>query len=266
MGSNKKTIIFHHEFLALLRLIPPEKAMETINALCDIDLGREPNIIDPSVANLVETKRGSVIEEREKYEEAVERLNKARKNKKNSNDEVSPEINTEINTEINDEVNVEVYAEINDEVSPEINLSSSSSSSSSSSFLEKKEKERAPSLPPFLNPNFSNATGPPEKNYAMIFEEVKAKWKEVVGQETRETLFTVSPAKRERFVNALAIYSVEDIFNAIGNYQIMRNDPEEFDIGGRTYGNLIGFLENGVSQFFEDGAAETNFRRRRDGG
>jgi hypothetical protein len=139
------------------------------------------------------------------------------------------------------------------------------SDSDSDSDLEKKEKERSLSPPPFLNPNFSNATGPPEKNYAMIFEEVKAKWKEVVGQETRETLFTVSPAKRERFVNTLAIYSLEDIFNAIGNYQIMRNDPDEFDIGGRTYGNLIGFLENGVSQFFYDQSADSNFRRRNHG-
>jgi hypothetical protein len=118
-----------------------------------------------------------------------------------------------------------------------------------------------PSFPPFLNPNFSNTTGPPEKNYAMIFEEVKAKWKAVVGQETKENLFQVSPTKLERFINTLAIYSLEDIFNAIGNYNIARNDPEEFDIGGRIYGNLVGFLENGVSQFFEDGTAESNFRR-----
>jgi hypothetical protein len=140
-----------------------------------------------------------------------------------------------------------------------------------SNIIKQKEKEREsnsdpPSFPPFLNPNFSNIAEPPEKNYVQIFEEVKSKWKEVVGQETKETLFQVSPTKRERFVNALAIYSVDDIFNAIGNYKIMRNDPEEFDIGGRTYGNLIGFLENGVSQFFHDETAEANFRRRKDGG
>jgi hypothetical protein len=115
-------------------------------------------------------------------------------------------------------------------------------------------------------PSGSKPVDSPEKNYALIFEQVKSKWKEVTGQETRETLFTVSPPKRERFINALGIYSLEDIFNAIGNYHIARSDPETFDVGGRIYGNLIGFLENGVSQFFKDEAVEFNFRRQKHGG
>jgi hypothetical protein len=115
-------------------------------------------------------------------------------------------------------------------------------------------------------PSGSKPADAPEKNYALIFEQVKSKWKEVTGQETRETLFTVSPPKRERFINALGIYSLEDIFNAIGNYHVARSDPETFDVGGRIYGNLIGFLENGVSQFFKDEAVEFNFRRQKHGG
>jgi hypothetical protein len=128
---------------------------------------------------------------------------------------------------------------------------------------QKREGEDPPSFPPLLKSNASKLTGLPEKNYAMIFEEVKAKWKAVVGQETKETLFQVSPAKRERFVNTLAIYSLDDIFNAIGNYHIARSNPEKFDIGGRIYGNLIGFLENGVSQFYLDGPAKNNFRKKK---
>jgi hypothetical protein len=128
---------------------------------------------------------------------------------------------------------------------------------------QKREKEDPPSFPSFLKSNASKPTEPPKKNYAMIFEEIKAKWKVVIGQETKETLFQISPAKRERFVNALAIYSLEDIFNAIGNYHIARSNPEKFDIGGRIYGNLIGFLENGVSQFYEDDAAKNNFRKKK---
>jgi hypothetical protein len=132
--------------------------------------------------------------------------------------------------------------------------------------VNEKENGNSPppfSFSPFLNPSLSKTTDPPEKNYAMIFEEVKARWKEIIGQETKETLFQVSITKRERFINTLANYSLEDIFNAIGNYHIARSDPEEFDIGGRVYGNLIGFLENGVSQFFTDKVAEGNFRRRK---
>jgi hypothetical protein len=96
----------------------------------------------------------------------------------------------------------------------------------------------------------------------MIFEEVKAKWKEVIGQETRGNLFTIPPPKREKFINTLADYSLEDIFNAIGNYQRTRSNPDKYDIGGRVYGNLLGFLENGVSQFFEDDITIANFRRK----
>jgi hypothetical protein len=55
---DKTTIMFHHEFLALLRNIPPDKAMMAINALCDIDRGIEPEIADPNVRALVEVKRG----------------------------------------------------------------------------------------------------------------------------------------------------------------------------------------------------------------
>jgi hypothetical protein len=128
---------------------------------------------------------------------------------------------------------------------------------------EKGNGNPLPSFPPFLNPSLSKTTDPPEKNYAMIFEEVKARWKEIIGQETKESLFQVPTAKRERFINTLEIYELKDIFNAIGNYNIARSDPEEFDIGGRVYGNLIGFLENGVSQFYTDGVAEGNFRRRK---
>jgi hypothetical protein len=100
----------------------------------------------------------------------------------------------------------------------------------------------------------------------MIFEEIKSKWKEATGQDTRETLFQVPTAKRERFINTLAVYSLDDIFNAIGNYSFSRSNPEEFDIGGRVYGNLVGFLENGVSQFYHDAAVNGNFRRQKHGG
>jgi hypothetical protein len=130
---------------------------------------------------------------------------------------------------------------------------------------EKEKGEFPLSFPPLIKPA-GQETLSPEKNYAAVFEKVKSRWKEVIGQETRETLFTVSSAKRERFINTLAIYSLDDIFNAIGNYNLARSDPDEFEIGGRVYGNLIGFLENGVSQFFTDGVAESNFRRRKNDG
>jgi hypothetical protein len=137
--------------------------------------------------------------------------------------------------------------------------------------------EPSPSFPPFsrttalkpayqAEPTDPDTTGPPQKNYAAIFEEVKSKWEEVIGQKTRETLLTVSPTRRERFINTLELYSLEDIFNAIGNYKIARSDPEQFDIKGRVYGTLIGFLENGVSQFYEDDVASANFRRQKHDG
>jgi hypothetical protein len=132
--------------------------------------------------------------------------------------------------------------------------------------VNEKEKEKEnPSLsfPPFLNPNISKPDDPPEKNYAAIFEKVKAKWKEVIGQETKGSLLTVPPPKREKFINTLANYSLEEILNAIGNYHTARSRPEKFDIGGRTYGNLYGFLENGVSQFYEDEVTIANFRRKK---
>jgi hypothetical protein len=126
---------------------------------------------------------------------------------------------------------------------------------------EKESEDPSPSFPPFVK--IPETPALPQKNYAMVFEEVKAKWKEITGQETKETLFQVSSAKREKFINTLAIYSLDDIFNAIGNYQRSRDHPENFDIGGRIYGSLIGFLENGVIQFYKDEIAEANFRRRK---
>jgi hypothetical protein len=140
-----------------------------------------------------------------------------------------------------------------------------------------KEKENGESPPSSFSPFSETAainqarqagqadpreTGPPEKNYAKVFEAAKARWQEVTGQETKETLFTVSPAKRERFVNALAVYSLEDIFNAIENYWHTKNHPEQYDINNRIYGNLVGFLENGVSQFYSDDMVKANFRRQ----
>jgi hypothetical protein len=113
------------------------------------------------------------------------------------------------------------------------------------------------------HPDISETAGLPEKNYAVIFEKVKAKWKEVIGQETRDTLLTVPLPKREKFINTLANYSLEEIFNAIGNYHTARSHPEKYDIGGRTYGTLYGFLESGVSQFFQDEIAVKNFRRKK---
>jgi hypothetical protein len=128
-----------------------------------------------------------------------------------------------------------------------------------------KENDNGPlSLSPFVK--IPETPDLPQKNYAMIFEEVKSKWKEVTGQDTRELLFNVPPPKREKFINTLALYSLDDIFNAIGNYHLARSRPEDFDIGGRIYGNLIGFLENGVSQFFDDDVADANFRRRKNDG
>jgi hypothetical protein len=119
------------------------------------------------------------------------------------------------------------------------------------------------SFPPFLNQSFSEPPCLPDKNYAAVFEKVKAKWKEITGQETRESLLTVSPVKREKFIHTLADYSLDDIFNAIGNYHLARSHPEKFDIGGRTYGSLIGFLENGVRQFFTDDIVNFNFRKEK---
>jgi hypothetical protein len=112
-----------------------------------------------------------------------------------------------------------------------------------------------------LNSGLADESGVPEKDFAQIFESVKAKWKEAVGQTTKETLFSVPPAKRERFINTLALYRLEDIFNAVGNYQAVRNNPAEYDAKGRIYGSLVGFLESGVGQFYEDEAVEANFRR-----
>jgi hypothetical protein len=117
------------------------------------------------------------------------------------------------------------------------------------------------SFSPFLNQNTFGVADPPEKNYSDIFEQVKARWKEVIGQETRENLFTVSPPKREKFINTLKNYSLEEIFNAIGNYQYARDHPDKFNIGGRVYGSLYGFLENGVCQFFLDNVTKDNFRK-----
>jgi hypothetical protein len=132
---------------------------------------------------------------------------------------------------------------------------------------EKENGNPPASFQDFLKPSLSNATGPPEKDYVMIFEAVKSRWKEITGQETRETLLTISPARRERFINTLAIYSLEnDIFNAIANYWYTKNHPELYDIKGRVYGNLMGFLENGVSQFYKDGPVKANFERQENGG
>jgi hypothetical protein len=83
---------------------------------------------------------------------------------------------------------------------------------------------------------------------------------------TRETLFTVPPSKRERFINTLVNYSLDDIFNAIENYKITKETPEIWDIGGRIYGNLFGFLENGVNQFFDDKIVRVNFLREKKNG
>jgi hypothetical protein len=87
-----------------------------------------------------------------------------------------------------------------------------------------------------------------------------------MGQKTKETLFQVSSVERDRFINTLAIYGLDEIFNAIGNYHIARSNPEKFDIGGRVYGSLIGFLEKGVRQFYEDKTAKSNFRRQKNDG
>jgi hypothetical protein len=135
--------------------------------------------------------------------------------------------------------------------------------------VNKNEKENGNGNPPFLSfppssdQNISEPPGLPDKNYAAVFEKVKAKWKDITGQETRDSLLTVSPVKRERFIRTLANYSLEEIFNAIGNYRYVKAHPDKFDIGGRTYGNLYGFLENGVNQFFQDEIAEGNFRRKK---
>jgi hypothetical protein len=131
-----------------------------------------------------------------------------------------------------------------------------------------KEKENgngALFLSPFVKIPESGSDPPdlPPKDYSRIFEEVKSKWKEVTGQETRELLMTIPPAKREKFINTLAFYSPEEIVNAMNNYRFARDRPEEYDIGVRIYGNLFGFLENGVSQFFDDDVAIANFRRQK---
>jgi hypothetical protein len=99
-----------------------------------------------------------------------------------------------------------------------------------------------------------------------IFEQIKSRWKEVIGQETRETLLTVSYLKREKITGAMQNYSLDDIFNAIANYKTARDNPEEFEIGSRIYGDLYGFLENGVGKFFTDGVVEANFRKKKNGG
>jgi hypothetical protein len=130
---------------------------------------------------------------------------------------------------------------------------------------ERREGKEGNSLSPPLK-NLPEVFEPPDlppKNYSQIFEEVKARWKEVTGQETREFLLTIPPAKREKFINTLANYRMDEIVNAMRNYWYVRGHPEDYDIGVRIYGTLYGFLENGVSQFVDDDIASSNFRRQK---
>jgi hypothetical protein len=132
-----------------------------------------------------------------------------------------------------------------------------------------KGEKRPFSFSPFIKtsePEGPDSPDLPPKDYSKIFEEVKSKWKEITGQETREFLLTISPVKREKFINTLANYTLEEIVNAIRNYWFTKNNPEEYDIGNRIYGTLYGFLENGVGQFHSDKMVKANFRRKKDGG
>jgi hypothetical protein len=154
MKNDKKTMLFHHEFLAVLRCISPDKAMMAINALCDIDLGIEPEITDPAVKSLVEMKRQSVLENRKKYDEATDRMSKAREERaKKSEDGKQNQhslpnnedrtdrgcVRTEINTDISNK-NSDIRTEISTDISTEIKTDINSSSSSSSSYIQEEEE------------------------------------------------------------------------------------------------------------------------------
>jgi hypothetical protein len=130
-----------------------------------------------------------------------------------------------------------------------------------SEFEKEREEEPLPSFSKSGELNPKKDSPPSSGDPAMIFEKVKARWKEVTGQETRETLLQISYARRERFINTLVNYEIGEIFNAITNYHFTKGNPDDYDIGSRVYGNLYGFLENGVSQFFTDDVVNANFRR-----
>jgi hypothetical protein len=257
--------MFHHEFLALLRCIPPEKAMMAINALCDIDLGIEPDISDSGVMALVETKRGSVIEEQKKYYSAVERINKARKAKEPQ--EVKSELNTEIsNTNIeisknnteNNEKNDNINTEINDENSTEI-IPSSSSSSSSSNNNDEEFKRASRGKNSLSSSAFDTGSDPPkperilpEQNFspgmiygdaAQIWETIRKEWNSHNCRFTCDKIYlNLSPCLKERVRGSMATYTPDQIVMAIRKYFKER----EKNPGGYEYKSFYLFIENGL--------------------
>jgi hypothetical protein len=188
---------------------------------------------------------------------------------KNNSPELFQEKQLETNETIKDELFQEKQLETNETIKDELFQEKQNApmynGNGNVNENEKGNGNSPASFQDFLKPSLSGATGPPEKDYVMVFEEVKSRWKEGTGQETRETLFAISPAKRERFINTLAMYSLEDIANAITNYWYAKTHPDEYDIKGRVYGTLAGFLENGVSQFYLDDTVKANFGRQAHG-
>jgi hypothetical protein len=268
MKNSKKTIMFHHEFLALLRFVPPDKAMMVIKALCDIDLGIEPDISDPDVKALVETKRESVLDERKKYEEAVRRINKAREGKTDSkevNDDNSAEINDEIrnkNTEVSDknsgentEINDEIMGEINDEITP------SSSSSSSSSFLTKRsndddeefkkasqEKNSSSSPVSESGADPPNQSGMLNQNATAVWEIIRKEWNSHNCRFTCDKIFlNLSQNQRERVRGSMATFTPDQMVKAIRKYF----DERRVKPGGYEYNSFYLFIEKGI-EFYVD--------------
>jgi hypothetical protein len=254
--NTKKTIMFHHEFLALLRLVPPDKAMMAISALCDIDLGVEPDIADPSVKALVEAKRESVLEERKKYDKAVERINKARGNKETPQDELS--------------FGNEPETEVTDEVTDEVIVSSSSSSSSSPALYINPNDDDDESARAWKNKNSSSSLSdfkpeniPPEKpspkqtsppsamgfgNFAAVWDIIRNAWNSHNCRYTADKILPhLSYAQRDRVIGSLATYTPDQMVRAIDKYFAERR----VNPNGYEYKSFYLFVEKGIEFYVE---------------
>jgi hypothetical protein len=266
--ARKKTFLLNHELIDGIRFLDAEKFKAIVCGLADIDERKNPDTKDPIALAFINFQKGFVLENIEKWEKKCIDINNAREQRADLvNDSDSNNENTDFSNEGDDSSNgnTDSNGENTDSNNENTDFSSVSVSVSVSDPVSENGSGVSPpiSLPPFQNKNFPGTIDPPEKNYSAIFESVKIKWKEIIGQETKETLFTVPPPKREKFINTLKDYSLEDICTAIGNYCYARKHPDEFDVGSRVYGSLFGFLENGVCQFYKDEIVTANFRKRK---
>jgi hypothetical protein len=267
----KKTILFHHEFLALLRLIQPEKAMAVINALCDIDLGLDPDINDSGVKALVETKRESLMKDRKRYDEAVERIENARKNRGKKDD--SPDENIiDINDfgsdfrEKNNEIN-EKKEEVNTEVSNEVNTDFNAPSPSPSPLYTPPNDDEesagprgkdflsssgcAPQISPREHPR-PKQTSPPLAmacgNASAVWEAIRKAWNAHNCPFTCDKLYlNLSPALRERVSGSMATYTAEQMIRAIDRYF----EEREKNPSGYEYKSFYLFVEKGMEFYVE---------------